>query len=108
MSTIRVVGIDIAKSVFQVCVWMVDDSVKWNKKVSYWILSDSLNQELLLLWRLAQLRNSGGRTFAFIAYCVRLTSAQHVKEFVRSKKNDANNALTICDTTLLRVFTLFL
>ena len=34
MSTIRVVGIDIAKSVFQVCVWMVDGSVAWNKKIS--------------------------------------------------------------------------
>ncbi len=30
MSTIRVAGIDIAKSVFQVCVWMVDASVAWN------------------------------------------------------------------------------
>jgi hypothetical protein len=27
MNTIRVVGIDIAKSVFQVCVWMVDGSI---------------------------------------------------------------------------------
>lgn len=34
MSTIRIVGIDIAKSVFQVCVWMVDGSVAWNKKIS--------------------------------------------------------------------------
>ncbi|MGR7432289.1 hypothetical protein ACU61S_09830 [Klebsiella aerogenes] len=25
MNTIRIVGIDIAKSVFQVCVWMFDD-----------------------------------------------------------------------------------
>lgn len=47
MSKIRVVGIDIAKSVFQVCVWMVDGSVAWNRKISrqnYWILSVSLNQ----------------------------------------------------------------
>ncbi|AJJ60779.1 Uncharacterised protein [Yersinia pseudotuberculosis] len=27
MNTIRVAGIDIAKSVFQVCVWMIDGSV---------------------------------------------------------------------------------
>ncbi|CNH14236.1 Uncharacterised protein [Yersinia thracica] len=29
MNTIRVVGIDIVKSVFQVCVWMFDGSVAW-------------------------------------------------------------------------------
>lgn len=34
MSTIKVVGIDIAKSVFQVCVWMADGSVAWNRKIS--------------------------------------------------------------------------
>ncbi|MEZ2578516.1 hypothetical protein [Buttiauxella ferragutiae] len=34
MNTIRVVGIDIAKSVFQVRVWMVDGSVAWNRKIS--------------------------------------------------------------------------
>ncbi len=60
MSTIRVIGIDIAKSVFQVCVWMVDGSIAWNKKflvLNCWILSDSLNLELLLLWRPAPLRS---------------------------------------------------
>lgn len=31
MDTIRVIGFDIAKSVFQVCVWMDDGSVAWNK-----------------------------------------------------------------------------
>ncbi len=63
MSTIRVVGIDIAKSVFQVCVWMVDGSLRGTKKslvLNCWILSDSLNPELLLLWKPAPLRIFGG------------------------------------------------
>ncbi|ENV3754371.1 TPA: hypothetical protein ACW45H_003609 [Salmonella enterica subsp. enterica serovar Newport] len=34
MNTIRVVGTDIAKFVFQVCVWINDGSVAWNKKIS--------------------------------------------------------------------------
>lgn len=34
MNTIRVVGIDITKSVFQVCAWMNDGSVAWNRKTS--------------------------------------------------------------------------
>lgn len=64
MSTIRVVGIDIAKSVFQVCIWMADGSVAWNKKslvLNCWILSDSLNRELLLLWKPAPVHIFGGK-----------------------------------------------
>ncbi|MBD2806917.1 IS110 family transposase, partial [Xenorhabdus sp. ZM] len=34
MNTIKVVGIDLAKNVFQVCVWSTDNSVTWNKKIS--------------------------------------------------------------------------
>lgn len=34
MNSIKLIGIDLAKSVFQVCVWMADGSVAWNKKVS--------------------------------------------------------------------------
>lgn len=63
MGTIRVVGIDIAKSVFQVYIWMVDGSVAWNKKslvLNCWILSVSLNLELLLLWKPAPLHIFGG------------------------------------------------
>lgn len=44
MNKIRVVGIDIAKSVFQVCVWMVDGSVAWNRKISRQKLLDTLRQ----------------------------------------------------------------
>lgn len=39
-----------------------------------------------------------GRTFASMGYCVRFIPAQHVKAFVRSQKNDANDALAICET----------
>lgn len=44
MNTIRVVGIDIAKSVFQVCVWMNDGFVAWNKKISRSRLQDTVRQ----------------------------------------------------------------
>lgn len=39
-----------------------------------------------------------GRTLSSMGYCVRLIPAQHVKAFVRSQKNDANDALAICET----------
>ena len=30
---IKVVGVDLAKNVFQICVWLDDGSVAWNRKV---------------------------------------------------------------------------
>ncbi|WP_226019950.1 IS110 family transposase [Serratia symbiotica] len=39
-----------------------------------------------------------GRTLSSIGYSVRHIPAQHVKAFVRSQKNDANNSLAICET----------
>lgn len=44
MNTSGVVGIDIAKPVFQVCVWMVDGSVACNRKISRQKLPDTLRQ----------------------------------------------------------------
>ncbi|GKV89257.1 hypothetical protein PEC301619_12390 [Pectobacterium carotovorum subsp. carotovorum] len=49
MNTSKVVGIDIAKSVFQVCVWMNDGSVAWNRKVSRQKLLDTLRQLLIAM-----------------------------------------------------------
>ena len=44
MNMIKVVGIDIAKSVFQVCVWVVDGSVAWNRKISRQKLLHTMHQ----------------------------------------------------------------
>ncbi|WP_246103746.1 IS110 family transposase [Yersinia kristensenii] len=101
MNTIRVVGIDIAKSVFQVCVWMLDGSVAWNRKISRAKLLDTLRQfepGTLIAMEACSTSHFWGRTFSSMGYSVRLIPAQHVKAFVRSQKNDANDALAICET----------
>ncbi|ECG8516268.1 IS110 family transposase [Salmonella enterica subsp. salamae] len=103
MSMIKVVGIDIAKSVFQVCVWMVDGSVAWNKKISRSKLLDTIRQfepGTLVAMEACATSHFWGRTISSMGYCVRLIPAQHVKAFVRSQKNDANDALAICETAL--------
>ncbi|CAG8999044.1 MAG: IS110 family transposase ISSba8 [Candidatus Celerinatantimonas neptuna] len=41
---IKVVGLDIAKSIFQVCVLLQDDSIAWNRKVKRELLLDKLRQ----------------------------------------------------------------
>lgn len=101
MNTIRVVGIDIAKSVFQFCVWMDGGSVAWNKKISRSRLQDAFRQiEPVTLNAMEACLTSHfwGITFSAMGYPVRLIPAQHVKAFFRSQRNDANDALAICET----------
>jgi len=101
MNTIRVVGIDIAKSVFQVCVWMIDGSVAWNRKISRQKLLDTLHQfepGTLIAMEACSTSHYWGRTFSAMGFSIRLIPAQYVKAFVRSQKNDANDALAICET----------
>ncbi len=101
MNTIRVVGIDIAKSVFQVCVWMIDGSVAWNKKVTRQKLLDTLRQfepGTMMAMEACSTSHFWGRTLSAMGFSVRLIPAQHVKAFAKSQKNDANDALAICET----------
>lgn len=44
MNSIKVIGIDLAKSVFQICVWMNDGSIVFNRKVSRATLMDTVRQ----------------------------------------------------------------
>ena len=44
MNSIKVIGIDLAKSVFQVCVWMNDGSIAFNRKISRAKLLDTIRQ----------------------------------------------------------------
>lgn len=67
MNTIRVVGVDIAKSVFQVCVWNVDGSVALNKKISRSKLLDTIRQfepGTLIAMEACATSHFWGRTFA--------------------------------------------
>lgn len=67
MNKIRVVGIDIAKSIFQVCVWIADGSVAWNKKISRQKFLDTLRQfepGTLLRWKPVQPLITGGELSA--------------------------------------------
>ncbi|WP_227739219.1 IS110 family transposase [Yersinia artesiana] len=90
MNKIRVVGIDIAKSVFQVCVRMVDGSVAWNRKISRQKLLDTLRQfesGTLIAIEACSTSHFLGGILSSMGYCVRLIPALHVKAFVRSQRN---------------------
>lgn len=44
MNSIKVIDIDLTKSVFQVCVWMSDGSIAFSRKVSRAKLMDTVRQ----------------------------------------------------------------
>lgn len=101
MNKIRVVGIDIAKSVFQACVWMIDGSIAWNRKISRQKLLGTIRQfepGTVIAMEACSTSHFWGRTFTSEGYSVKLIPVQHVKAFVRNQKNDANDALVICET----------
>lgn len=103
MNSIKVVGINLAKSVFQVCVWMSDGTVASNRKIPRNKLLDTLRQfpaNTLIAMEACATSHYWGRTFKSIGLLVRLIPTQHVKAFTRHQKNDANDALAICEAAL--------
>ncbi|MDE9483830.1 IS110 family transposase, partial [Xenorhabdus bovienii] len=102
MNIIKVVGIDLAKNVFQVCVWLTDNSIAWNKKVSRQKLLDTLRAfppNTLIAMEACQGAHYWGRTLQAMGYAVRLIPTQYVKALCKNQKNDANDALAICETS---------
>lgn len=101
MNTIKVVGIDLAKNVFQVCVWMADGSVASNRKISRQKLLDvvwTFPPSTVIAMEACATSHYWGRTLQAMGYTVRLVPTQHVKAFSHHQKNDANDALAICET----------
>lgn len=97
---IKVVGIDLAKNVFQVCVCLIDHSIKSNQKVRRNKLLDKVRQfpqGTLIAMEACGTSHYWGRKFKELGFDVQLIPAQHVKPFVSSQKNDANDALAICE-----------
>ncbi|GAA3900482.1 hypothetical protein GCM10022405_27330 [Gibbsiella dentisursi] len=79
----------------------LDGSIAYNKKISRSKLLDIIRQfepGTLIAMEACSTSHFWGRTFRTMGYNVRLIPAQHVKAFVRSQKNDANDALAICET----------
>ncbi|MDC9616407.1 IS110 family transposase [Xenorhabdus khoisanae] len=101
MNTIKVVGIDLAKNVFQICVWMEDGSVAANRKVSRQKLLDAIRTfppGTFIAMEACATSHYWGRTLQAMGYHVQLIPTQHVKAFSHHQKNDANDALAICET----------
>lgn len=95
----KIVGIDLAKSVFQVCALNRAGKVAFNKSVSRSKLSELVAKlpRTLIVMEACGSANYWARRFTSLGHEVQLIPAQHVKPFVRRNKNDANDALAICE-----------
>ncbi len=94
-----ILGIDLAKNVFQLCL-LRGNSVVYNKKVSRRKLLDSVRQlepKVDIAMEACSTAHYWGRQFKEMGHNVLLVPPQHVKAFVKNNKNDANDALAICE-----------
>ena len=97
---IKIVGIDLAKNIFQICVLLKDNSIHRNYKVSRAKFLHSIRQlptGTLIAMEACGTSHHWARLFKELGYKIKLIPAQHVKPFVTNQKNDANDALAICE-----------
>ncbi len=96
---ITLIGIDLAKNVFQVC--GVNQACKplFNRQIRRANLLDFLAQHpgVTIVMEACGGSNYWGRTLQTQGYTVKLLPPQHVKPFVKGNKNDRNDAFAICE-----------
>ncbi|CDG86786.1 transposase (fragment) [Xenorhabdus bovienii str. feltiae Florida] len=95
----KILGIDLAKSIFQLCL-LDGNHVVFNKKVTRNRLLDAVRQMesgTLVAMEACSTAHYWGRMVGHLGFEVCLIPPQHVKAFVKNHKNDANDALAICE-----------
>lgn len=99
--TIMVLGIDLAKNVFQLCALNQAGKVKFNRKVRRARLRASVAQlePTVIAMEACASAHYWGRTFEAMGHTVRLIPPQHVKAFLRVNKSDAHDALAIAEAS---------
>jgi len=102
MNNINVLGIDLAKDVFQLCGLSHSNKVKFNKSVRRCKLLDTVLQHAgaTLALEACGSAHHWARLFKNHGFKVILVPAQFVKGFTRGNKNDAKDALAIAESAL--------
>ena len=101
MSNITVIGIDLAKSVFQICGLNQANKRQFNISVKRTKLVETVLQHpnATIAMEACGSAHHWGRVFSELGYHVKLVPAQHVKGFSRGNKNDALDALAIAEAS---------
>ena len=98
----KVISMDIAKNVFQVCALDHHHKVRFNKQVSRAKLLDTLRQLECdyVVMEACYSSNPWGRSLQNLGHEVKLIPPYQVKPFVVGNKNDPNDALAIAEASL--------
>jgi transposase len=86
---IKIVGIDLAKNVFQICVLLKENTIQRNYKVSRANFLHSIRQlpvRTLIAMEACGTSHHWARLFQELGHKVKLIPAQHVKPFVTNQK----------------------
>lgn len=96
---VTLIGIDLAKAVFQVCAVNQQGKVVFNRQVRRTRLMALLVQypQAIVAMEACSGSNYWGRELEQRGYPVRLIPPQHVKPFVKGNKNDRNDAFAITE-----------
>ena len=99
MKHCKFIAIDLAKTVFQVCIFDENNEVKSNTqfKRKRFIEHLAQYQPTTVVMEACYSANYFGRLFESYGHTVKLIPAQPVKPFVRGNKNDANDAIAIAE-----------
>ena len=97
MSNINVIGLDLAKSNFQVCAMNKQGKTIFNKKVTRKKLAELIQgiSPCLIAMEACVGAHYWSRKFQQMGHTVKLISPHFVKPFVKSNKNDANDSEAI-------------
>lgn len=96
---IKLISIDLAKNVFQVCGVNQAGKAVFNRQVRRPELLAFLAQyaSVPIAMEACSGSNYWGRTLQCLGHAVMLLPPQHVKPFVKGNKNDRNDAFAICE-----------
>lgn len=96
---ITTIGLDLAKSVFQLHAVDADGAVIWRKKVRRGALLDTLAQvpACLIGMEACATAHHWAREISALGHQVRLMPPAYVKAYLRRQKNDAADAEAICE-----------
>jgi len=99
MNDIKLMAVDLAKNVFQVCALNEHNQLVFNKKLRRHQLSEFMakQKQTSIYMEACYSSHYWARQFNKMGHQSFLIPAQHVKPFVRGNKNDANDALGIAE-----------
>jgi len=101
MKHCKLLSIDLAKTVFQLCGMDFKNHIIFNKQVKRTKLIDSVLQIKpdVIVMESCYSANHWGRQFESLGFKVNLIPPQHVKPFVKNNKNDHHDAVAILEAS---------